>query len=332
MKGRNQTAIIAGVILLLILLFNWIIIRDGLLKEKTVKHDEVHADTSLIAWKPPDISQIPSTDEGALIRYGRELIVHTASYFGPKGKISLRANGLNCQNCHLYAGTKLFGNNFSLVSTSYPKFRNRSGMVESIFDRVNGCMVRSMNGSPLDTQSREMKAIVAYMNWIGTGVQANKIPFGSSMENISWLQRAADPVRGQIIFEANCAKCHGKNGQGALNNDSTEYIFPPLWGPHSYNTGAGMYLISKLANFVKYNMPFGASHRFPLLSDEQAWDVAAFVNSKPHPYKQFRKDWPDISKKPLDYPFGPYADNFSERQHKYGPFLQMTKQLVYKEK
>jgi thiosulfate dehydrogenase len=44
------------------------------------------------------------------------------------------------------------------------------------------------------------------------------------------------------------------------------------------------------------------------------------VNSKPRPSKDLSKDWPNISKKPIDHPFGPYADGFTEVQHKYGPF------------
>jgi thiosulfate dehydrogenase len=94
-----------------------------------------------------------------------------------------------------------------------------------------------------------------------------------------------------------------------------------LWGEHSYNTGAGLYRISRFAGYIKDNMPFNqTSHDLPQLSDEEAWDLAAFVNSQPRPRKDVSKDWPDISKKPLDHPFGPFSDGFSERQHKYGPF------------
>lgn len=68
-------------------------------------------------------------------------------------------------------------------------------------------------------------------------------------------------------------------------------------------------------------MPFKqATHDMPKLSTEEAWDVAAYVNSQSRPKKDLSKDWPDISKKPFDHPFGPYADDFSESQHKYGPY------------
>jgi thiosulfate dehydrogenase len=86
-----------------------------------------------------------------------------------------------------------------------------------------------------------------------------------------------------------------------------------------------LFRLSKLASFVKYNMPYGATYANPQLSDEEAWDVAAYINSQPHPEKKFAYDWPNISTKPVDYPFGPYADNFSEKQHKYGPFDPIKK-------
>jgi thiosulfate dehydrogenase len=102
--------------------------------------------------------------------------------------------------------------------------------------------------------------------------------------------------------------------------DSSAYQYPPVWGKNSYNVGAGLYRLSRFAGYVKGNMPFGATYDRPQLTDEEAWDVAAYVNSLPRPQKDFRSDWPDISKKPIDHPFGPYADDFDETQHKLGPY------------
>lgn len=277
-----------------------------------------------VTWTAPDTAEIPFTEEGELIRYGRELIVHTAQYFGPKGRLSQAENGLNCQNCHIAAGTRLFGNNFSKVASTYPKYRARRDHYVSITGRINGCMQRSMNGNVLDSTSREMKALIAYFKWIGKGVDRKTNLLGEGTEKLAFLERAADPAKGKIIFMNNCASCHGKNGAGKLDTDSTEYLYPPLWGPHSYNMGAGLFRISKFASYIKNNMPFGTTYHNPVLTDEQAWDVAAFVNSQPHPrFKEVEKDWPDITDKPYDYPFGPYADNFSEKQHKYGPFEEI---------
>ena len=97
-------------------------------------------------------------------------------------------------------------------------------------------------------------------------------------------------------------------------------IGPALWDKKSYNDGAGLYRISNIAKYVKYNMPQGTTYLNPQLTDEEAWDVAAFINSQTRPHINVPKDWPDKAKKPVDHPFGPYADNFTEKQHKYGPY------------
>lgn len=273
-------------------------------------------------WEAPDTNAITRSAAGTLIRYGHALISQTARYLGPDGTVAHISNGMNCQNCHLDAGTRPWGNNYGGVASTYPKYRDRSGMIESIEKKINDCLERSLNGKPLDSNSREMRAMVAYMQWLGTDVAKGKKPLGSGIVTLKYLDRAADPVRGKLVFVDNCQRCHGAEGQGKKDTiTGTGYLYPPLWGPHSYNTGAGIYRLSKMAGYVKDNMPFGvSSHGHSLLSDEQAWDVAAFINTQPHPFKEQRYDWPDISTKPADHPFGPYTDTFSEQQHKYGPF------------
>jgi thiosulfate dehydrogenase len=274
-------------------------------------------------WQAPDTAKIPATNEGRLIRFGRDLIANTSLYLGPKGSNARNSNGMNCQNCHLDAGTKAWGNNYGGVFSTYPKFRDRSGSIENIPRRVNDCIERSLNGHPLDTNSREMMAIRAYIRWLGQDVPKGIKPAGAGITDVPFLPRAADTSRGHSVYVLTCQRCHGAQGNGAFNIDSSGYVYPPLWGDHSYTTAAGLYRISRLAGYVKDNMPLGYSHLAPLLSDSDAWDVAAFVNSQPRPSKSFAADWPDISKKPFDHPFGPYADGFSSRQHKYGPFGPM---------
>jgi thiosulfate dehydrogenase len=122
------------------------------------------------------------------------------------------------------------------------------------------------------------------------------------------------------VYQNKCQSCHGTNGQGQVNADGYGYTYPPLWGAHSYNSGAGLFRISRFAGYVKNAMPLGVDYETTQLSDEESWDVAAFVNSQPRPSKDLTSDWPNISKKPVDHPFGPYSDGFSEEQHKYGPF------------
>lgn len=279
-------------------------------------------------WVGPSIYIEHTTlgEERELIIYGQELIAHTSRYLGPKGSVAQITNGMNCQNCHLQAGAKAWGNNFAAVFSTYPKFRERSGQIETIYKRVADCMERSLNGTAVDSNSREFKAIYAYIKWLGKDVQKNEQPIGSGIEKLPYLDRAADPQKGQIVYIAQCQTCHGANGEGLLTLDEVEYAYPPLWGPNSYNDGAGLYRLSNFAGYVKNNMPnLLSSHKNPTLTDEESWDIAAYVNSQSRPHKDQSKDWPKFEKKPLDFPFGPYADPFPESQHKFGPFKPIQK-------
>ena len=271
-------------------------------------------------WDVPDISALPSTPEAATIRYGKELIVNTSHYLGPGGTVGKMSNGMNCQNCHLQAGTRLNGNCFALVAGSYPKFKPRSGRLESIEFRVNDCMERSLNGKKLDSGSNEMRAIVSYLKWLGKNVPVKNELKGMGIPQLPFLSRAASPENGKSDYNNKCMRCHGINGEGVIKPDSTGYVYPPLWGSESYNVSAGLYLISKLAGYIKYNMPFTDNGQEPQVSNEEAWDIAAYICSRPRPEKFFTKDWPVRASKPVDYPFPPYTDSFPVRQHKYGPF------------
>jgi thiosulfate dehydrogenase len=286
------------------------------------------------AWKAPEESSIPAGKEGEMIRYGKDLLAHTSQYFGPNGSIAMISNGLNCQNCHLAGGTKLFGNNYASFISSYPKMSNRSGRIEPAAERIAECFERSLGGSVPDTAGREVQAMLAYMKWVGKDVKKGQKLFGNASEKLDYLDYAADPEKGKAVFMAKCKVCHGASGEGILNADKKTYLYPPLWGKHSYNDGAGMYRLSNFAGFVKNNMPFGSSYQSPQLTNEEAWNVAAFVNSQPRPHRDQHEDWKDLSKKPIDAPFGPYADGFSEKQHKYGPFKPIKdaqKRLTTKE-
>lgn len=271
-------------------------------------------------WKVPAESSIPAGEVGDQIRYGKELVAHTAAYLGPKGSVAVIANGMNCQNCHNDAGTKPFGINYSAVASTYPQFRPRANAMVSIVERINGCFQRSMNGVKLDPESKEMKAMVAYIEWVGSEVPKGERPENAGIKKLAYLDIAADPKIGSAVYAQHCQSCHGGNGEGILNAKGNEYIYPPLWGDDSYNDGAGLYRLRNFAGFVKYNMPFGVTVNNPILTDEEAWHVAAFVNSQPRPHKDQSADWKDIAKKPVDVPFGPYIDEFSAEQHKFGPF------------
>lgn len=132
------------------------------------------------------------------------------------------------------------------------------------------------------------------------------------------LERAADATKGKLAYETQCVACHGKAGQGLPLPEGGGCQFPPLWGEHSYNQVAGLYRLPTFAQFAYAKLPLGATHDKPLLTEEEAWDIAAYVNSLPPPGKDLSKDWPDIRRKPFDHPFGPYAEPFEEKEHNLG--------------
>lgn len=317
MTIRYKPILIIGIIILLFLLMDrWYPPRS---KEEQ-------------KWKPNNVNtDLPSGPKGKLIKYGYDLISHTSKYIGPDVaniKMRFAGNNLACQNCHLDGGTKKGGASFVGVTNRFPQFRKRANKVISIEGRVNGCMQRSMNGKPLPDSSREMKAFVAYMKWLSKGVPKKDAKLYKGYPKLNAPDRMADTLKGKMLFQKNCAKCHGSNGQGELNgkNPVDGYRYPPLWGKDTFNNGAGMDRVLKAASFIKGNMPFGVTEKTQYLTDQQCYDIAAYVDSHKRPVKShLAKDFPNKSLKPIDCPYGPYADPFPEKQHKYGPFQPIRK-------
>ena len=307
----------------LLALLSFIVIMGWLFQRNNHASVVVQTDSN---WHAPSLYLDPVKDktERELISYGEELVAHTTTYLGPKGSIQQISNGMNCQNCHLDAGKRVDGINFSAVYANYPKFRDRSGGIETIYKRVSDCFERSLNGTAPDSNSKEYQAIYAYIKWLGKDVSKGEQPIGSGIKKLAYLDRAADPNHGKKIYAVQCERCHGANGEGQTTPNNIGYNYPPLWGKDSYNTGAGLYRLSNFAGFIQSNMPFNEVTHNTRLTDEEAWDLAAFVNSQPRPIMKTNTDWPDLHKKPIDYPFGPYADTFSEQQHKYGPYLPIV--------
>jgi len=165
---------------------------------------------------------------------------------------------------------------------------------------------------------------VAYIKFLSTGVSPGQLVPGLGTGNMPELDRPADPARGEAGYANACVVCHGPDGAGirrSLPTTDLGFMMPPLWGNDSFNDGAGMARLITAANFLHFNMPHGVDYLNPQLSPEQAWDIAAYVVSRPRPHKAgLEKDFPDLLGKPVDAPYGPYADGFSEQQHKYGPF------------
>ena len=190
---------------------------------------------------------------------------------------------LSCTNCHFAAGNTFGGpgNGLSLVGVShvYPK-KLKDGSSMTLGERINGCFMRSMNGKPLPLESKQMKAMIAFLDWISSGVP--------KLTSYPWLgirdirtRHIPDPENGAKLYQMHCAYCHGKEGAGEQRPEDLSY--PPLWGENSFNDGAGMNRIPTFAYFVHENMPF----KDPTVSYEDALDIASFVTKQPRPkYKR----------------------------------------------
>ena len=261
---------------------------------------------------------------GATEEYGRRLISQTTEYLGPDvpdPKMRHMNSRLACASCHIGAGVEPGNLSLATAFNRYPRTSPRVGGNETIQLRINGCMMRSMNGRALAEDSPEMVAMVAYLRFLadqdaGTGATRKKIHEPPAFRT---PKRAADLKNGKEVFGNRCAACHGKDGAGlAAAKDLVHgFVFPPLWGPNSFNDGAGMHRVLTAAKFVKARMPLGNAD----LDDEQAFDVAAYFNSRPRPHMEgLERDYPDRTKKPVDMGYGPYADPFTIEQHSFGPF------------
>lgn len=256
--------------------------------------------------------------------YGRHLIAETTEVLGPDvtdARMRYTAGRLACASCHINAGMEPGNLSLTTAITRYPRQSPRSGSSETIQDRINGCMTRSMNGRALADGSPEMRAMVDYLGFLVRRNAALSAGQRRAQEPPAFQtpDRAAHLDAGERVFQKRCAACHGQNGMGLpASTDPVEgYVFPPLWGPNSFNDGAGMHRVLTAARFIKAKMPLGK----PDLSDDEAFDVAAFLNSKPRPeMANLDRDYPDRSKKPIDTPYPPYADPFPVEQHRFGPF------------
>ncbi len=284
------------------------------------------APVQLVGREVPDLAKLPAGPQRDLVVYGQQLATRTYAHVGPEVSDPRRrfsGNNLACTSCHSAEATKPYAMPWVGVSAVFPQYRAREDDISTVEDRVNGCMQRSMNGKPLPLDSREMKAYVAYIAFLSQGV-----PVGATIEGAGTMlskmpNRRASPEAGQVVYAAKCAVCHGPDGAGqrvGKPGDAQGYTFPPLWGADSFNTGAGMNRLAMATRFVKHNMPLGTTHLTPQLSDDEAYDVAAFMVSRPRPVKpQLEADFPARWNKPVDAAFPPYLLGSAD-QHKYGPF------------
>ncbi len=238
------------------------------------------ANVTQAGFTPPPVSDIPDGPDGDAIRRGMAIFddprTHAAAFVG---------NSMACKNCHLDSGRRANSSPMWAAWVAYPQFRKKTGSINTMEDRIEGCFRYSMNapnspsGGPPPAGSDLYRDLEAYFRWLATGATIGAKMKGAGYPTPALSQSGYDPARGAQVFNAKCAACHGADGQGARTPDG-KVVYPPLWGPRSYNWGAGMARIDLAAGFARANMPFDQPGT---LSDQEAWDVAAFIDSHERP-------------------------------------------------
>lgn len=224
-------------------------------------------------FTPPREAEIPNNAFGDMVRKGQSLFVNTQQlrprYVG---------NGLNCVNCHLDQGRQPDSAPLWGAWPVYPAFRAKTGSVSSFEERIQGCFMYSMNGKAPPAGSPELAALATYAYWLAKGAPTGASLPGRLYPSVPMPKGGFDITRGATVYSERCAICHGASGEGRKVGD--QYAMPPLWGRDSFNWGAGMHRVNTAAGFIKANMPLGQGGS---LSDQEAWDVAAYVDSHERP-------------------------------------------------
>jgi len=208
-----------------------------------------------------------------MIRFGRDVFTDTQRYAKP-----YVGNALNCVNCHLEAGRQANAAPLWAAYVAYPAFMTKNRQVDTFEHRLEMCFRFSMNGRMPPADSAVVVGLVSYAYWLATGAPVGAHLAGRGYPPVAEPPLPPDAKRGAGVYRDHCAACHGVAGQGTRSG--ARYTFPPLWGTAAYNAGAGMHRVPTAAAFIKANMPLGQGET---LTDQQAWDVAAYVNAQPRP-------------------------------------------------
>ncbi|MEO6433801.1 MAG: c-type cytochrome [Sphingomicrobium sp.] len=238
------------------------------------------AAVSVASFTPPALADIPDGKDGDAIRRGLAIFDDPRNNAG-----QFVGNAMACKNCHLDSGRKADSSPMWAAWVAYPQYRKKNDAINTMHDRIRGCFLYSMDagnspsgGAPPD-DSDVYRDLEAYFFWLAKGAPTGVKLKGANYPKPVLPAGGYDPAHGATLYASTCAACHGAEGQGA-KQPGGKIVYPPLWGPDSYNWGAGMARIDLAAGFIRANMP---QDKPGSLSDAQAWDVAAFIDSHERP-------------------------------------------------
>ncbi|HWI83712.1 c-type cytochrome [Ramlibacter sp.] len=224
-------------------------------------------------FRPPSEDSIPNDEYGKMIRLGQKVFTETGKYAA-----NYVGNDLTCANCHLDAGRKPDSAPLWASFIHYPAFRSKTGQVDTLAARLQGCFQYSMNGKAPPQDDEVMTALQTYAFFLAKGAPVGMPVQGGGYPKLAKPGQPPSYARGEAVYAQNCALCHGADGQGQRAGD--RQVFPPLWGPRSFNWGAGMHQVNNAAGFIYANMPLGKGRS---LTEQEAWDVALFMDSHERP-------------------------------------------------
>lgn len=250
--------------------------------------------TMVAAWEFPktplvdaSLDTLPLSEE---IRRGFRIFTNT-----PSEAPRLAPGGMSCTNCHMNGGQREKSLPLVGMAGIFPEYNRRSGRLVSLGDRITDCFLRSENttGGTLSLEelptptSRDVLAVSAYLTWLSRGSQVGQNPWWRGQNAIAAATLIPvdklDPRKGEVIYGDRCVTCHGPDGQGVAIGDKKA---GPLWGPGSWNDGAGAARVYTLAGMIRYSMPYLEPGN---MTDEDAQQLAAFINSKPRPVFPFKE-------------------------------------------
>jgi thiosulfate dehydrogenase len=254
------------------------------------------------AFEPPPDSAIPAGKFGDVVRFGEQIFRDPATYAS-----QFVGNQLRCSSCHLQAGRQAGAAPMWGAYTAYPAYRSKNGHVNSYEERLQGCFRYSMNGKAPALGDPVLVALESYSYFLAKGLPTGENAPGRGFPVLPKPPLPADDTRGAQVYAQSCASCHGAQGLGQSSDG--KMVFPALWGPQSFNWGAGMASITSAAEFIHAHMPLGLGGT---LSTQQAWDVATYVDSQVRPQDpRFTGDVEQTRKKYHDTPSSMYGKTVS---------------------
>ena len=246
-----------------------------------------------VPWNPMTI-QSGQDSILASARRGYALFMNT-----PEQAPSLAGNSMSCNNCHPNGGQREKALPLVGISSVFPEYNKRSGRPFALEERIIGCLLRSINatgnrnhgtitrhendlqGASLDVKTPEVRDLASYITWISSRQKlAKDLPWrgrNTLPSSVLIPIKNLNPKLGESLYAEWCSGCHGLDGQGIMVSGRRP---GPLWGPNSWNDGAGAARTYTLAGMIRQWMPYMNPGR---LSDEQAQHISAYITSKPRP-------------------------------------------------